>query len=238
MSSHDATWKRWCAIQCASLTAVPAWYPAFRAHLVAKAALVTANRSIGGMYSGFARVLPFQLIYPPVVLLTDSLNQLVDDPRWRLAVAATVGASTALICNPVDVLILRKLNLTCSPAGESLVETLARDKWRLWRGSGMFALRNGAFSVSLLCVYPSAYSALLVSHGNVASSIIAAAVASVISNSVSHVPDMLSVMKQATGKKVTWSGFNLAGFAARNVATTVELIVFYQAMPFWRQVFA
>ncbi len=229
--------EQWCAIQCASLTAAPLWYPAFRAHLRAKAAICVQTGLPGGMYTGFMRLLPFQLIYPPVVLLTDYLNRQVDSWHGRVAVAASVGASTALVCNPMDVMILKKLNLTSSR--ESLTAEIARDRWRLWRGSGLFALRNGAFSVSLLCVYPSVHDALLATDcGSAMSSIVAAAVSSVVSNSISHIPDVMSVMKQATGKTVAWIGLHTAGFVARNVATTIELVVFYQTMPFWRSVFA
>ncbi len=230
--------QQWYAIQCASLTAAPCWYPAFRAHLRAKAELVAGgmHNVPAGMYAGFMRLMPFQLIYPPVVLLTDHLNQQVDSWGGRAAIAAAVGASTALVCNPMDVMILKKLDLTSSR--ESLTAEIARDRWRLWRGSGLFALRNSAFSVALLCVYPAVYDAMLVSHGSTTSSIVAAAVASVVSNGIGHIPDMMSVCQQATGKKVVWTGFHTAGFAARNLATTVELVVFYRTMPFWRRVFA
>jgi hypothetical protein len=168
--------------QVASLVAAPLWYPFFRMSTLAKQEILFSSKpnnmlhlpnfsggnlrsvcGIGTYYKGLSSILTFQPVYPIFMFAKHRLTEKLFNNKPTLyqdcALSAGIGASTAFVATPLNVIVTQVLKNKDTKA-RNVVKSFNQEYGikRFYSGFIAFTLRNSFYCTGLTVIYPRAQS--------------------------------------------------------------------------------
>ncbi len=166
------------SVQLASLVALPAWYPWYRATTLSKQEILFSHKpnnmhhlpnflagnfkNLSGLFAYYRGIVPtllFQPIYPLVLYGKACLNKKLFNNSPTIyqdcALAAGVGAATALIATPLNV-VLTQVFRDKDTKPTNVIKSYYKQHGigRFFSGLSAFTLRNSLFCTGLTVMYP------------------------------------------------------------------------------------
>ena len=225
MSQTQKDFKFITAVQCASLTALPVWYPFYKMNTLAKQEILYSCqpnnmshlsnfyspnlKSLKGFSAYYRGILPAMMMQPlfPICLYgKEQLSRKLFDSKPNMyqdcMLAAGIGCSTAFVATPLNVILTQMFRNKDAHAISTIKELYQKQGIkRFFSGLSAFTLRNALFCTGLTVIYPKTQEAITTQYPQVVpfkADVLAAGVFSAIvcSGSVDFF-DIIGVMRQS-----------------------------------------